>query len=84
VQIGGLTFTIPAGSFRVNNKGKFTFEGVLSGVSVEAKITPLGGARYELKLEAKPLNVSGLTNPVATQVVIGNDSGSATVTAKFE
>jgi len=82
VQIGGLTFTIPAGSFRVDNKGKFTFEGKLSGVSVEASITPVSSGRYEFKLEAKPLNVSGLTNPVATQVRIGNDSGGATVTVK--
>jgi hypothetical protein len=84
VQIGSLTFTLPAGAFRVNPGGKFIFSGALSGVSVEASITPVSRGRYQLKLEAERLNVGGITNPVATQVRIGNDSGSATVRAKIE
>lgn len=84
VQIGSLTFSIPAGSFRVNPKGKFVFAGVFSGVPVEVSITPVGSGRYQLKLEAKRLNVTGLSNSVATQVSIGNDTGSATVRAKVE
>lgn len=84
VQIGSLTFPIPAGSFRANPRGKFTFTGMLSGVSVEASIIPVSSGRYQLKLDANRLNASGFTNPVSTQVSIGNDTGSATVRAKCE
>jgi hypothetical protein len=78
IQIGPLSFHLPAGSFYRNNKGKFEFKGVLAGVSVKATISLLRSGRYTLTLKASPVNGTGLRNPVDTQVLIGNDSGAAT------
>lgn len=82
-QVGPLSFTIPAGSFRVDKKGAFKFESTLSGVRVEAKITPLSGERFELKLEATPLNLTTFPSPVVVTVTIGNDQGTATAPVAF-
>lgn len=84
VQIGDVTFPIPVGSLRVNKKGKFTFKGELNSAVVSAILSPVSSGRYQLKLRASRLDVSALTNPVATYVSIGNDVGEATVQARFK
>lgn len=84
IQIGDLTFPIPVGSLRVNKKGKFIFKGGSSGAVVNATLTPVGSKRYQLKLRASRLDVSALTNPVATYVSIGDDAGGATVQARLQ
>ncbi|NOT55420.1 MAG: HYR domain-containing protein [Deltaproteobacteria bacterium] len=83
-QVGPLTFTMPAGSFRVDNRGHYKFAGTLNGARVQASISPLKNGRYEFQLEAKPLNLTTFPSPVATQLVICNDSGGATVPVAFE
>lgn len=99
---GSFSTTIPASSFKfvpakpANKKGKggkpeqLKFEGVIGGVSLEAKITPVGATTFagatsfEFKAEGEGADLGGLANPVTVTLTIGNDSGSATVTAEIE
>ena len=83
---GAFSTTIPAGSFKQdkNKKGRFKFEGTINGVKVEASIRPLGGSAFEFKAEGKRAELTGLANPVTVKLTIGDDGGSAIVTAKFE
>jgi hypothetical protein len=39
LQIGTFSTTIPAGSFAKNSKGRFVFEGVINGVSLQVQIS---------------------------------------------
>ena len=95
LQVGTFSTTIPASSFKLHpeksgKKGKhvkpnkWTFEGVIDGVELEAKITDLGGGSFEFKAEGEGANLAGTTNPVEVGIVIGNDGGSTTVTAEFD
>lgn len=92
LHIGPVALTIPAGSFRVgephHKKGgplaQFKFEGVIDGVSLEAKITQTGSNAYEFKAEGQGANLSGVGNPVTVGLTIGNDGGSVAVTLKSE
>ena len=84
VQVGTFSTTIPAGSFKLK-KGRFTFEGVINGVKLEAVLRSLIlGIDYEFKVEGKGADLTGTVNPVTVGLTIGDDSGSKTVTAEFE
>lgn len=94
-QVGTFSATIPAGSFhfkpaKPGKHGKpgkpayFTFEGIIDGVALEAKITPLGGNGFEFKAEGDGADLTGTTNPVSLGLTIGDDGGSVMVTAEFE
>ena len=84
VQIGTFSTTIPADSF-ILKKGRFTFEGVINGVKLEAVLRPLIlGNDYEFKVEGKGADLTGTANPVAVKLTIGDDSGSKTITAKIK
>ncbi|MBI4489344.1 MAG: SBBP repeat-containing protein, partial [Deltaproteobacteria bacterium] len=94
-QVGTFSTTIPAGSFKFHpavpgKKGKpgkparWTFEGVIDGVELEAKITDLGGGSFEFKAEGQGADLTGTVNPVDVALTIGDDSGSTTVEAEFE
>jgi CSLREA domain-containing protein len=94
-QVGTFSATIPAGSFhfkpaKPGKHGKpgkpahFKFEGVINGVLLEAKITPLGNGNFEFKAEGKGAELSGTINPVTLKLTVGDDGGSTTVTAEFE
>ena len=75
---------IPACSFTLR-KGKFTFEGVINGVTLEAVIRPLIlGNDHEFKVEGQGANLTGTVNPVMVGLTIGDDSGSTTVKAERE
>lgn len=89
IQVGSFSATIPAGSFTLkpakpNRPAFFKFEGTINGVALEANITPLGANAFEFKAEGNGMNLTGTVNPVTVTVIIGNDQGSATVTARFE
>ena len=84
LQIGTFSTTIPAGSFQQDPRGRFKFEGVISGVSLEIQIVPLGGNDFEFKAEAQGTDLSGIVNPVTVELTIGDDGGSTTVTAEFD
>jgi YVTN family beta-propeller protein len=84
LQVGPFITTIPAGSFRRREEGSYTFEGVIDGVRLEAKIEPRGGFRYEFHAEAKGANLSGTTNPVQVSLGIGGNAGVTSVRADFD
>ena len=84
LQVGTFSTTIPAGSFKKDKKGRFTFEGTINSVKLEVQITPLGGNAFEFKAEGEHTNLHGIANPVTVNLTIGNDGGITLVTAKFE
>ena len=84
VQVGSFSTAIPAGSFK-RNKGRFTFEGVINGVKLEAVLRSLIlGNDYEFKVEGKGADFTGRKNPVTVGLTIGTDSGSKPIKANFE
>jgi hypothetical protein len=83
LQIGTFSVTIPAGSFQQNPNGRFAFEGVINGVSLEVQIVALGNNIFTFKAEGTGADLTGLTNPVPVVLTIGIDSGSTTSTAQF-
>ena len=83
LQIGTFSVTIPAGSFKQIPQGRFAFEGVINGVSLEVQIVPLGNNIFTFKAQGTGVDLAGLTNPVTVALTIGKDSGSTTVTAQF-
>ena len=82
IQIGTFSTTIPARSFKLVN-GDFVFKGRINGVKLYAQIHLIKGKRYELFTYANCASLTGTSNPVRVALVIGDDSGGATVTAKF-
>jgi len=83
LQIGEYSLTFPAGSFRSLPNGRYAFAGVIDGVSLSAQLQPISSQSFALKVSALGVNLTGLTNPVAVAVTIGDDSGTTTTTAKF-
>jgi hypothetical protein len=84
LQIGTFSVTIPAGSFKQIPHGRFAFEGVINGVSLEVQIVHLGNNIFTFKAEGKGVDLADLTNPVAVALTIGDDTGSTAVTAQFQ
>jgi 6-phosphogluconolactonase (cycloisomerase 2 family) len=83
LQIGSFSVTIPAGAFKQIPHGRFAFEGVINGVSMQLQIVPLGNNIFTFKAEGTRVEFSGLTNPVTVALTIGINTGSTTVTAQF-
>ncbi|MDQ6701883.1 MAG: hypothetical protein M3Z96_01645 [Pseudomonadota bacterium] len=81
LQIGTFTTTIPPGSFKEIGQGIFVFHGGIGGVRLEALIAPTGSLRYALVATAQDANLTGTTNPVPVTLTIGDDCGTASVTA---
>jgi hypothetical protein len=61
--------------------GIFVFHGVIGGVRPEALIAPTGAKRYALVAAAQDANLTGTLNPVPVNFTIGDDCGTASVTA---
>jgi hypothetical protein len=53
-------------------------------VKLVASIRSLPSRNFEFKANGKRANVTGLANPVTVNLAIGDDGGSAIVTAKFK
>ncbi len=84
LQVGPFIATIPAGSFRRHEERSYTFEGVIDGVRLKARIELRGGFRYEFHAAAKGANLSGTTNPVQVSLGIGGNAGVTSVSAHFD
>jgi len=84
LQIGNFSATIPPGSFRKNPNGRFAFQGVINGVSLQVQIVPLGNNMFTFNADGTGVHLTGLTNPVTVVLTIGIDSGTTTATAEFQ
>jgi DNA-binding beta-propeller fold protein YncE len=84
LQIGTFSVTIPGGSFKLNPNGRFAFQGVINGVSMQVQIVPLGNNIFTFNAEGTGVDLTGLTNPVTVVLTIGDDTGSTAVTAQFQ
>ena len=83
VQVGTFSTKIAAGSFKLK-KGRFTFEGVIHGVTLEVVLRPLIlGNNYKFTVFGVDTNLTGTVNPVTVGLTIGGDSGSKAVTATY-
>jgi hypothetical protein len=74
--------TIPAGSFKKNKKGVYSYGGKINGVNLEFSIAPAGAGSYTFQVEANGVNLAGTTNPVIIQLLIGNNGGTTQTTAR--
>jgi len=84
LQIGPFSVTIPAGSFQKIPDGRFAFQGVINGVSMQVQIVPLGNNMFTFRAEGTGVDLTGLFNPVTVVLTIGDDSGSTSVTAQLQ
>lgn len=76
--------TIPAGSFKKDGSGGFTFQGTINRVRLVASIRPLRPGAFEFEIEGERANLKGVANPVTVSLTIGDDGGSRSVKAKIE
>lgn len=81
LKIGAVTTTIPAGSFKTDESGAFAFAGLIGGVNVRASLEPEGSYGCKVKMSGTGASVTGVTNPVALTLAVGNNSGNKPVTA---
>jgi Lactonase, 7-bladed beta-propeller len=84
LKLGTFSITIPAGSFKKNRAGGFTFSGVISGTRLSMAIWPTGKGKYIFAALGTGANLAGTANPVTVGLTIGDDTGSASITAFFE
>jgi hypothetical protein len=73
--LGSFSTVIPAGSFRKNRRGVFTFEGSINGVRLEFTIAPAGGTTYTFRVDANGANLSGIASPTMLELLIGGNGG---------
>jgi hypothetical protein len=82
--VGTFSVTIPTGSFKLNLNGRFAFQGVINGVSMQVLIAAVGNNIFTFNAVGTGVDLTGLTNPVTVVSTIGIDTGSTTVTAQFQ
>jgi hypothetical protein len=79
--VGAFSATIPAGSFvKASTFGEWDFDGTVNGVTIHAKIWLIGTKQYVVLIKAMTA-LTGAKNPVPVRLTLGNNSGSAAVTA---
>jgi hypothetical protein len=91
LQVGTFSITIRPGSFRKHEHededehedGFFSFEGVINGARLEVLIKRTGTLRYAFDAKARHANLTGTTNAVPVTLTIGDDCGTASVTARI-
>jgi hypothetical protein len=89
LQVGSYFVTIPVGSFHEITKGSkagtYVYSGIIGGVTLSIQISPpsVTGDGWNFKATGYPVNLPGLSNPVTVTISIGDDQGSAAVTAKI-
>jgi DNA-binding beta-propeller fold protein YncE len=84
LQIGTFSVAIPPGSFKQIAVRIFMFHGVIGGVDLSVQIVALGNNSFVLAAESKGVTLTGLTTPVTVALTIGDNRGSAAVTAREE
>jgi hypothetical protein len=75
---------IPAGSFKKEKSGQFSYQGWIDKGRVLASIRPLRDGAFQFEIEGDRVNLKGVANPVTVSLTIGDDAGSRAFTAKIE
>ena len=75
---------IPAGSFKKEKSGQFSYQGRIDKVRVLASIRPLRDGSFQFEIEGDRVNLKGVANPVTVSLTIGDDAGSRAFRAKIE
>ena len=57
--------------------------GPLPALRCRSKIDPAGGGSYTLQAQGHAANLNGISNPVTVTMTIGDDTGSAQITAQI-
>ncbi len=83
IRVGTSSITIPAGSFQQNSQG-FVFLGLIGVAAVQVHISPQGSNTFTFKAQVTGASLSGTVNPVTVGLMIGDDTGTTTVTAILE
>jgi hypothetical protein len=83
LAFGPYSVALPPGAFRKDRYGNFDFLGTISGVGLAAQISPQSDGSYRFYVVATRANLTGIANPVAVALTIGDDSGSTSVEASF-
>ena len=83
LRVGTYSVTIPATSFELDDSD-FKFEGDIDGVTLEIKIEQKGDGAFKFKIEGQNADLNGTENPVEVGLGVGDDGGTASVTAEFE
>lgn len=87
LQVGPFITTIPAGSFTEHGERwdrSYTYEGVIDGVHIDARIKSTGALRHSFEAEVHGANLTGISNPVQVSTSIGDDAGLTDVKAHFD
>jgi hypothetical protein len=77
LKIGTFAVTIPPGSFTLTSPGTYSFFGVFSCLTINAKITHTSGKSYTFDATANA-NLLKTKNPATVTLTIGNDTGNTT------
>jgi hypothetical protein len=83
LQVGTFETTIQPGNFTKHPGGSFTFISGTGGAGLEALIKPSGKSRYKFEAEGHEVSLTGTKNPVTVMLTIGNNTGTAKVTARI-
>ena len=78
VTVGPLKMMIPAGSFVAQGSG-FTWTGKVGNATRTAAFADLGAGAFGFGIEARAVDLSGVSNPVPIRLSVGRDWGEATL-----
>lgn len=81
VNVGAFSATIPLGSFvKTSTPGEWGFDGTVNNAAIHAKIWLTGQKQYLVLIKVMAA-LTEAKSPVPVTLVLGSDSGAATVTA---
>lgn len=83
LTVGTFTTTIPAGSFKQNGNGAFSFDGAIGSAQLDVQLVSTGTKSYAFNAQARYVNMTGTNNPVPVTLGIGNNTGTVLVTAQI-
>jgi hypothetical protein len=83
LKVGPFATAIPAGSFKAVGNSHYKFNGTVNGVSFNFDIKAGKNGVWDLHVNAHDANMTGTTNPVTVVLIVGNDGGIWTGTAKI-
>jgi YVTN family beta-propeller protein len=83
LELNSFSLPVPAAAIVNAGPGLFTFTGTVNGANVVLVLQNVTASTYRLGLAATGANLRAITNPTTVRVTLGDDQGTATVTAKI-